>query len=109
MRPGIDCVRDIGGARLAVDCDRMCPADSGDAVRGRYGIDDREEYVCGLVDVGLGSVLRLGVGGFLFVSMSNPILALEYGLVMRSEGRGEDLNSSMRSVSGTGSMMDYQH
>lgn len=61
VKPGSDCVRDIGGARLATERERECVPESGEVVRGRYGRDGRDvvgaqEGALGVV--GLGSVLR---------------------------------------------------
>lgn len=53
-------------------------------------------------EVGLGSVLRRWLGGFLGILRSS--LGMILGGLRRREGTGEDLNSSIRSVSGTGSM-----
>lgn len=53
-------------------------------------------------DVGLGSVLRRRFGGFRAMSRSN--VESECGLLTRALG-GTARNSSMRSVSGTGSIM----
>lgn len=53
-------------------------------------------------DVGLGSVLRRRFGGFL--AMSRSKVESECGLLTRALG-GTARNSSMRSVSGTGSIM----
>lgn len=53
--------------------------------------------------VGLGSVLRRNVGGFLATSSWSG--GMPGGLLLsKSDGTGDDLNASMRSVSGTGSM-----
>jgi hypothetical protein len=52
-----------------------------------------------------GSVLRRGLRGFLGSSKSEGVKL--GGLWMRDDtGTGEDLNSSIRSVSGTGSIVD---
>lgn len=63
LTPGRDCVRAMGGARLAADLDRMCVLDRGDAFRVRNGnaegIQDGE-----VGDVGEGSVARRKFGGF---------------------------------------------
>lgn len=56
-----------------------------------------------LGDEGHGSVLRRTVGGFRVASRSSLGIGA-FALPRRSEGTGEDLNSSIRSVSGTGSM-----
>lgn len=55
-----------------------------------------------LGEEGMGSVERRTVGGFLGGSVSGELN--EKALCSRSEGSGEDLNSSILSVSGTGSM-----
>lgn len=60
-------------------------------------------------EVGLGSVLRRRVGGGLLAKSTSSEVRVEYGLLTRREGTGEDLNSSMRSVSGTGSMAADRH
>jgi hypothetical protein len=59
-----------------------------------------------LGEVGLGSVLLRIVGGLrTMLSISRlGIFAIEDEPLKRNEGTGEGLNSSMRSVSGTGSM-----
>ena len=103
-KPGMDWVRDMGGARLATDRERPWPPppERGDAVRGRYGrvVMGVQDGVLG--EAGLGSVLRRWFGGFWGASRSS--LGMVLGVLRRSEGTGEDLNASMRSVSGTGSM-----
>lgn len=53
----------MGGARLVTERDLKCEPESGEALRGRYGMKveaDHEEAG----EVGQGSVLRLIVGGF---------------------------------------------
>ncbi len=93
----------MGGAKLAADRDRMCELDKGEAARGRYGIvvDGVQEGEDG-EDVGDGSVDRRRVGGFREKSSSGgPSVEELWSLRL---GRGEGRNSSMRSVSGTGSM-----
>ena len=35
VTPGMDCVRDMGGADVWIDLDLECVPESGDAVRGR--------------------------------------------------------------------------
>lgn len=95
----------MGEARLAADREREWPPDRGDAVRGLYGRATEGEgpHDGEIGEVGFGSVLRRIVGGFLTISRSNGGIAFE--LLLRSrEGTGEDLNASMRSVSGTGSI-----
>ena len=108
---GMDRVRDIGGARLVTERDREWAPESGEAVRGRYGIEmDGEAQDGELGDAGLGSVLRRMVGGLRSTSVSRDDreneLEPKLGWLRRKEGTGEDLNSSIRSVSGTGSMVD---
>lgn len=100
LTPGRDWVRDIGRPILAADLDRACP-ESGDVVRGRYGKAEETPHVDEVGDEGLGSVDRRRVGGFLSCSASARMLT---GLWRRSDGRGEERNSSIRSVSGTGSI-----
>lgn len=104
LTPGMDCVRDIGEARAAADRDLEWPLDNGEAVRGLYGrAADEWPHDGDVGEVGLGSVLRRGVGGFLAMSSSSGGIPAEL-LLRRKDGTGEDLNASMRSVSGTGSM-----
>jgi hypothetical protein len=41
--PGIDCARDMAGAReLVEDFDRRCPREYGEVFRGRYGMRGEE-------------------------------------------------------------------
>jgi len=62
--PGMDCARDIGGARaLAVDLDLIWPRESGDVLRGRYG-KTGDDHPGEIGDEGVGSVERRMVGGF---------------------------------------------
>lgn len=98
----MDCVRDIGGARLATDREREWEPESGEAVRGRYGMPVVVDQEGEIGERGLGSVLLRRVGGFLRLSKSSGEGKL--GFVRRREGTGEGLNSSIRSVSGTGSI-----
>lgn len=105
LTPGMDCVRDIGEARVAADRDLVCPLDNGEAVRGLYGrAADEWPHDGDVGEVGLGSVLRRMVGGFLAMSSSSGGIPAELLLKRKDGGTGEDLNASMRSVSGTGSM-----
>jgi len=88
----------MGGARLAADRDRMWEMDSGDAARGRngsaeVGVQDGDVGD----DVGDGSVDRRRVGGLRNSSSGDPWT--------RKLGRGEGRNSSILSVSGTGSIL----
>lgn len=65
LTPGMDCVRDMGGARLVVERDREWAPESGEALRGRYGmkVDEGHEGEAGEAgEMGLGSVLRLTLG-----------------------------------------------
>jgi hypothetical protein len=101
--PGIDWVRAMGGAKvLAADRDLTWLLDNGEDARGRYGnaaggIHDGE-----MGEDGEGSVDRRRVGGFLRKSDSgDPGVAATGSLKL---GRGEGRNSSILSVSGTGSM-----
>ena len=44
LKPGIDWVRDIGGARALVeDFDLMCPREKGEVFLGRYGMGGFED------------------------------------------------------------------
>ena len=86
----------MGGARLAVDRERECEPERGDVVRGRYGRLTGGPQPLELGEDGEGSVDRRSVGGFRGASLS---------LKRRRVGRGEGLNSSIRSVSGTGSIV----
>ena len=105
----MDCVREIGGAKLFAERDREWP-ERGDVVRGRYGMDDKADGAQDGEDgeVGLGSVLRRIVGG-LRMMLPRSRLAVGAGklagLLRRREGTGEGSNLSIRSVSGTGSMI----
>lgn len=56
-----------------------------------------------VVEVGLGSVLRRRLGGFLAISRSS--VESVCGLLTRALDDGTARNSSMRSVSGTGSIL----
>lgn len=88
----------------AADRDRVCvfPPDSGEVVRGRYGNDEAEEDQVGdFGDVGMGSVDRRRAWSRMMPSLSE---VGEFGLWMRRLGTGEGRNSSIRSVSGTGSI-----
>jgi len=58
----MDCVRAIGGAKLATDRDRTCEFESGDAARGRKGSEVGGFHVGEVGDDG--SVDRRSVGGF---------------------------------------------
>lgn len=113
---------------LAAERDRECDPDRGEVVRGRYGIDVGGAQNGEMGDEGIGSVDRRTVGGFLGVLSKSGGLrkvvdgeamdvveadededvvfpAVEKGILCRRRGgKGEDLNSSMRSVSGTGSI-----
>lgn len=105
FRPGSDWVRDMVGAMLAADRERVWPWESGDAVRGRYGselICDQAEGVLG--EVGLGSLLRRGFAGFWSTTISSR---LAIGVPSLKDGTGDDLKASIRSVSGTGSILRY--
>jgi hypothetical protein len=124
-------VRDMGNVMLAAERDRVWAPDNGDAVRGRYGSGFMagEDHDGPVGDEGLGSVLRRSVGGFLAGSKTrsgeeeeNDVdgepsdededdavrAARVFGLEIRSVGTGEvrERNSSIRSVSGTGSMVN---
>lgn len=94
-------------------------------VRGRYGMNGEEDQDGEAGEVGLGSVLRLRFGGFRGSSMLRLEIAL--GFCSRSDGTsgeaagdaeteveaetgagvGVGRNSSMRSVSGTGSILRF--
>lgn len=78
-----------------MDLERVCKPERGDAVRGLYG-RATEEVNNGELGEG-GSVDRRIVEGFRLVSES-------FG-TRRSDGRGEERNSSILSVSGTGSIL----
>lgn len=99
----MDWVRAMGGAKLAADRDLTWLLDNGEDARGRYGnaaggIHDGE-----MGEDGDGSVDRRRVGGFLNKSDSGePEFAAAGSLKL---GRGEGRNSSILSVSGTGSML----
>ena len=103
----MDWVRDIGGAKLAVDRDLECEPDSGEVVRGRYGkdgVDVLHEGDAG--DVGIVSAERDRIGRFFAgsgVSNEGRRVVEEFG--RRRDGIGDGWNSSIRSVSGTGSMV----
>jgi len=100
--PGMDWVRAMGGAKpLAADRDLTWLLDSGEDARGRYGnaaggIHDGE-----MGEDGDGSVDRRRVGGFRKKSNSGEPGTAAGSLKL---GRGEGRNSSILSVSGTGSM-----
>jgi len=96
-------VRIMGGARPAADLDLMCAPERGDVVRGRYGRLMLGTHDGELGDDGEGSVDRRRLAGFLGLSTSEESRC--EGLWSRSVGRGEGLNSSIRSVSGTGSIV----
>lgn len=108
LRPGIDCVRDMAGARLATDRERECAPERGDAVRERWGIAaDKGPHIGEIGEEGFESTPRLIVeAGFLEVSSSSTEGMC--GLFRRSDGRGEERNASIRSVSGTGSISAVQ-
>ena len=96
-------------------------------MRGRYGMNGEEDQDGEAGEVGLGSVLRLRFGGFRGSSMLRLEIAL--GFCSRSDGTsgeaacdaeteveaetetgagvGVGRNSSMRSVSGTGSILRF--
>ena len=77
-------------------------------MRGRYGIAVKAVGVHEgeMGEVGLGSVLLRMVGGFrTMLSRSRLGMLLTFAAPLRrNEGTGEGLNSSIRSVSGTGSI-----
>lgn len=106
LTPGSDCVRAIGGARLlAADRDREWPPDNkGDALRVRKGswLGAHEGEIG---EVGEGSVERRKLGGFrglrLFGSGGARVEECETLC-----SRGLERNSSILSVSGTGSIVD---
>jgi hypothetical protein len=88
-----------------MDRDRLWPPVRGEVVRGRKGMLELD-HEGELGDEGFGSVLLLIVGGFLAASKSRDEGTLR--LARRNEGTGDERNSSIRSVSGTGSMViDY--
>jgi len=94
--PGIDRVRPmVKGGRLAVDLERTCKPERGDAVRGLYGRVTEGGNSGELGEAG--SVDRRMVGGFRLASTSLD--------TRRRVGRGAERNSSILSVSGTGSML----
>lgn len=100
LNPGIDCARIIGGARgLVEDLDRRCPRENGEIFRGRYGREGEAE-TGDRGDCGVGSVHRRIVGGF-----SNSWMLYNEVACTRRRGIGEGLNSSILSVSGTGSIL----
>jgi len=105
LTPGIDWVRVMGGARETADLDLECMLDSGDEARGLKGRDGgaHEGELLGDGDVGEGSVERRRVGGLREKSPSWGFKAAIADTLRL--GRGEGRNSSMRSVSGTGSMV----
>ncbi len=104
VTPGMDWVRAMDGARLAVDRDLIWLLDSGDGARGRNGreVDGPQVGEVG-DDVGDGSVDRRRLGGLR--GKSNSGGARAELLCTRSVGRGEGRNSSILSVSGTGSIL----
>ena len=104
LTPGRLCVLESGMARDAADRDLVCvlPPESGEVVRGRYGIDEAECQVGDLGDEGIGSVDRRSAWSRTRPSLSDVGVA---GLWMRRLGTGEGRNSSIRSVSGTGSIL----
>jgi hypothetical protein len=96
--------RDIGGARgLVVDLDLRCPRLKGEVFRGRYGIvggetvGDRGEFRSG-------SVALRKAGSFQGTLPSPFRMSWREDSGSRRVGTGEALNSSILSVSGTGSM-----
>lgn len=106
LTPGMLCVLERGRVRDAADRDLVCrlPPERGEVVRGRYGKGAAEE-LCqegDFGDTGVGSVDRRSAW-----SRTRPSSSLvgPVGLCMRRLGRGEDRNSSIRSVSGTGSIL----
>lgn len=104
LRPGMDCVRAMGGARLAAERDRTCEMESGEPARGRYGraADGAHDGEVG-EDVGEGSVDRRSVGGLRRKSNSGGV-KVEDPWTLKL-GRGAGRKASIRSVSGTGSML----
>lgn len=98
-----------GASALAVDRERECPREYGELFRDRYGRVTGE--FAGKMQPGerggggIGSVDLRNVSGFLGSKVgpkkSSPSLKPRS---TRTLGMGEDLNSSMRSVSGTGSI-----
>jgi hypothetical protein len=100
----MDCVRIMGGAKLAVDFDRTWdPADKGDVVRGRYGRTEPPQ-IGETGDEGAGSVERRSVGGFRPDSKKSGGVRSDE-LCKRELGRGVGWNSSRLSVSGSGSIV----
>lgn len=104
--PGMLCVLERGMVSDAADRDLVCrlPPERGEVVRGRYGSAAAEE-LCqegDFGDVGVGSVDRRSAWSRTRPSSS---LAGPVGLCMRRLGMGEGRNSSIRSVSGTGSIL----
>lgn len=105
LTPGMLCVLERGMVSDAADRDLVCRLlpERGDVVRGRYGSDAAEE-LCqdgDFGDVGVGSVDRRSAW-----SRTRPSSSLvgPVGLCIRRLGSGEGRNSSIRSVSGTGSI-----
>ena len=84
----------MGGARLAIERDRTWEPDRGEVVRGRNGRDD-------------GGVQALGFGEDMEGSVDRRSSGRESveELWSRRLGRGEGWNSSILSVSGTGSIV----
>jgi hypothetical protein len=80
----------------------MCPPARGDAFRVRNG-SEPEDQDGELGEVGEGSVERRRLGGFGTKSESGT--ASVEALWSRRLGIGEERNSSILSVSGTGSML----
>jgi hypothetical protein len=100
--PGMDWVRPMGGAKLAADRDLTWLLDNGEDARGRWGraggIQDGE-----MGEDGDGSVDRRMVGGFRRDSNSGALKDEVAGSLRLGSGDGR--NSSILSVSGTGSML----
>ena len=100
LNPGIDCALIMGGARAEVeDLDRRCPREKGEVFRGRYGREGPAD-IGDRGDCGVGSVHRRIFGGF-----PNSWMSYKGVACSRRTGKGEVLNSSNLSVSGTGSML----
>lgn len=103
--PGSDWVLAMGGARLlAADRDREWPYDNGDAVlvrKGSWPWLQRGE----LSEVGEGSVERRMLGGLRRPFGSGGAREDEETLWSRRLGMGDERNSSILSVSGTGSIL----
>ena len=101
-KPGMDRVRPILGTVKLVDLDRACIPDKGEVVRGRYGRDmealthEGELGEEGSVDLRTYGGLRAG---------SELLMMSGAGCCKRGVGKGEERNSSILSVSGTGSIV----